>query len=286
MLENYECTEDAKFLHEELIPLAHDVLLYYDTRFQRDSNGKLIIDPTQSVETYWYDVVNDTPNIAGLQDVLGRLLAIPADKTPAAERAYWKKMQAATPPLPLRVENGKTSLLPAEKFNPKRNNVENPELYAIWPFQIFGVGRPDLETGVETFHRRIEKASFGWQNDGQSAAILGLADEAKRILLGKIDNSNSNHRFPAMWGPNYDWVPDQDHGSSIMLTLQHMVLTTTGDKIYVLPAWPKEWNVSFKLHAPRRTVVECVYRDGKIEKLDVTPETRRKDVQLPAWLSH
>ena len=55
-----------------------------------------------------------------------------------------------------------------------------------------------------------------------------------------------------MWGPNYDWLPDQDHGSNIMLTLQHMVLETAGDKIFVLPAWPKDWDVSFKLHAPRQ----------------------------------
>ena len=66
--------------------MAHDVLRYYDTRFQRDANGKLVISPTQAVETYWYDVVNDTPSVAGLHDVLDRLLAIPAD-TDAGRRA-------------------------------------------------------------------------------------------------------------------------------------------------------------------------------------------------------
>jgi hypothetical protein len=265
--------------------MAHDVLRYYDTRFRRDSQGKLVISPTQAVETYWYGVVNDTPSVAGLQNALGRLLAIAAAKTPAAEREFWTRMQAAAPPLPLRTEGGKTSVLPAEKFKPQRNNCENPELYAIWPFPLFGVGRPHLETGIETFQRRIEKASIGWQYDGQSAARLGLADQAQRILLSKIGNSNVDYRFPAMWGPNYDWLPDQDHGSNIMLTLQHMLLDASGDAIFVLPAWPKDWDVSFKLHAPHRTVVECVYRQGKIEKLDITPRSRRKNVQLPVWLN-
>jgi hypothetical protein len=50
------------------------------------------------------------------------------------------------------------------------------------------------------------------------------------------------------------------------------------DKIYLLPAWPKDWNVSFKLHTPGKTTVECTYRAGKIEHLRVTPELRRKDV--------
>ncbi|MEN6449497.1 MAG: DUF5703 domain-containing protein [Thermoguttaceae bacterium] len=285
MLDYYEHTGDAKFLQDELIPTAHDVLSYYDTRFRRDAASKLVIRPTQAVETYWYDVVNDTPSLAGLHDVLGRLLAIDADRTPAGEREFWKRMQAATPALPVRTEGGKTSLLPAEKFNPKRDNCENPELYAIWPFQRFGVGHPELATGVETFRRRIEKASFGWQYDGQCAAILGMTDDVKRILLGKIGNANRHHRFPVMWGPNYDWLPDQDHGNNIMLTVQHALLTAAGGEIYVLPAWPKEWDVSFKLHAPRQTTVECVYRGGKLETLNVTPSTRRKDVRLPAWLS-
>lgn len=281
MLDYYETTEDARFLAEELIPMAHETLSYYDTRFKRDAAGKLVISPTQAVETYWHDVVNDTPSVAGLHAVLDRLLAISPDKTPAAEREFWTRLKAAAPALPLVTEKGKTRVTMAGKFKPQRSNCENPELFAIWPFQLFGVGRPNLDVGVETFYSRVEKASFGWQYDGQSAAIVGLADEAKRILLGKIRNSHPNFRFPAMWGPNYDWLPDQDHGSNIMLTAQHMLLGTAGDKIILLPAWPKDWDVSFKLHAPRRTTVECVYRGGKVERLVVTPESRRKDVQLP-----
>jgi hypothetical protein len=277
MLDYYEHTVDKKFLEEELIPMAHEVLSYYDTRFQRDPSGKLIISPTQAVETYWNGVTNDTPSVAGLNNVLDRLLSLKA--TPALrEREFWQRMKAATPPLP--VSDGR--VLPAEKFNPRRSNVENPELYAIWPFQIFGVGRPNLGIGVETYSRRLEKASFGWQYDGQCAAILGLTGEAKNALLGKIRNSNPRFRFPAMWGPNYDWLPDQDHGSNIMLTLQQMVMATSGDKIFLLPAWPKDWNLEFKLHAPQNTIVQGVYRNGRLEQLKVTPESRRKDVQIMA----
>ncbi len=273
MLDCYEHTRDAKFLNEELIPMAHSVLSYYDSRFQRDALGKLVISPTQAVETYWHGVTNDTPSVAGLHDVLDRLLLVEA---PAAEREFWQRMKAATPALPLR--DGRVTM--AEAFEPKRSNVENPELFAIWPFRLYGVGRPDLELGRATFKHRTEKASIGWQYDGQCAGILGLTDDAKQILLGKIRNSHPNFRFPAMWGPNYDWLPDQDHGSNIMLTLQHMVLESTGDKIFLLPAWPADWNVKFKLHAPKNTTVEGVFRKGKLESLKVTPASRQKDVVL------
>ena len=51
-----------------------------------------------------------------------------------------------------------------------------------------------------------------------------------------------------------------------------------GSRIRVLPAWPKDWNISFKLHAPQGTTVECIYRNGKIEKLVVDPSERLRDV--------
>jgi len=278
MLNYYEYTQDKQFLNDELIPMANAVLRYYDTRFSRDANGKLVISPTQSIETYWTGVVNDTPSVAGLHDVCARLLALPASES---DLKFWAKVKAAAPDLP--IKDGKVE--PAEKFDAQRHNVENPELYAIWPFHLFGVGQPGLDVGIKTFQDRIVKASTGWQYDGQCAAILGLTDEAQSILLGKVGRSNPHFRFPAMWGPNYDWLPDQDHGSNIMLTLQHMLIENSGDKIYLLPAWPTDWNVSFKLHAPQQTTVTCEVRAGKVIKLDVQPPARAKDVVLPANFS-
>ncbi len=275
MLDYYEYTQDEAFLKRELIPMANAVLQYYDTRFKRSGSGELIISPTQAVETYWYDVVNDTPSTAGLHDVLNRLLRL-SHQAPE-NVAFWQKMLKAAPPVA--VKDGVVQ--PAGSFKPQRTNVENPELYAIWPFRIFGVGRPDLQTGMATFLRRPERASIGWQYDGQCAAIVGLGEEAGKILTGKVANTNGVFRFPVMWGPNYDWLPDQDHGSNIMLTLQTMVLQADGSKIFLLPAWPKAWDVSFKLHAPMRTTVECEYRGGKIFKLVVIPESRRHDIVLP-----
>ena len=113
------------------------------------------------------------------------------------------------------------------------------------------------------------------------SACLGLTEEAARILKVKIINSRPGYRWPATWGPNFDWLPDQDHGGNLMTTIHLMLLQADGDRIFLLPAWPREWDVSFKLHAPRNTTVECLYRAGKVEKLVVTPEERLKDIVLP-----
>ncbi len=273
MLDFHEQTQDRAFLERRVFPMAEQVLAYFDSRFPRDPSGRLRIEPTQAVETYWTGVVNDTPTAAGLHDVLGRLANL---RLPPRLRGLVDRLRPILPPVP--VEDGR--LKPAERFEPTRTNVENPELYAIWPFRLYGVGRPGLDVARRTFLGRIEKASVGWQYDGQCAALAGLADEAGAILLGKVGNSNPAFRFPAMWGPNYDWLPDQDHGSNILLTLQNMVLQPVGEKIHLLPAWPKDWNVRFRLRAPRRTTVEGEYRDGRLVWLRVDPPDRAKDVVL------
>ena len=86
--------------------------------------------------------------------------------------------------------------------------------------------------------------------------------------------------FPVFWGPNYDWIPDQDHGSVLLATLQAMLMQVDGDRIWLLPGWPKEWDCEFKLHAPGKTTLTGRVREGKVEDLVVTPKARAKDVEV------
>jgi hypothetical protein len=158
---------------------------------------------------------------------------------------------------------------------------ENPELYAIWPFRLFGLGKPGLEEARAAYATRVNHLDVGWGYDGNCAALLGLAEEAGRILEAKCANSNPAYRWPATWGPNFDWLPDQNHGGNLLEMTELMLLQSDGEKLRVLPAWPKGWDVRFKLHAPGRTVAECVYRGGKIVKLEVIPASRLKDVVMP-----
>ena len=119
----------------------------------------------------------------------------------------------------------------------------------------------------------------GWKQDNIWAACLGLTDEARRLMLLKM--ADGPHRFPAFFGQAFDWTPDMNWAGSGMIGMQEMLLQTVDDKILILPAWPKEWDVHFKLHAPQQTTVEVVYKNGKIEKLEVFPKSREADVKLP-----
>jgi len=116
----------------------------------------------------------------------------------------------------------------------------------------------------------------GWRQNGIFVAQMGLTDEARDVAISKL--KDSVYRFPVFYGPNYDWVPDGDHGSSGIIGLQEMLMQTDGDKILLLPAWPKDWDVDFKLWAPYRTTVCGKVINGKLEGLEVSPGYRKKDV--------
>lgn len=141
--------------------------------------------------------------------------------------------------------------------------MENPELYAIFPFALCNFSTKNVKTGIDTYYARITKRAVGWTQDGQVAARLGLTDEAKENLLAKVRNKHPNHRFPVYWGPNFDWAPDQNHGGNLQLALQEMILQSYGKSIYILPAFPKEWNVSFKLFATGNNVIEGTFKNKK-----------------------
>ena len=64
------------------------------------------------------------------------------------------------------------------------------------------------------------------------------------------------------------------------MALQAMLMQSEGKRILLFPAWPKAWDVEFKLHAPMNTTIEGVYRKGKLERLNVVPDGRASDVVI------
>ena len=281
MLDRWDYTQDKDFLQKRLLPIATSILTYFDQRYRRDDAGKIVLDPTQALETLW-TCVDDTPTIAGLLNITQRLTALPESLTTPEQRSLFARISAACPAIPTETHKGKdgdiTVIAPARTYDPHRSNVENPETYAIWPFRLYGVGKPDLQLARDTYAARVNKLPVGWGYDGNVAAVLGLAGEAAGILQQQCDNSNPDYRWPATWGPNFDWLPDQNHGGNLLETAQLMLLQSDGRKILLFPAWPKTWDVRFKLHAAYNTVVEATLENGKVTRLVVTPEARRKDV--------
>jgi len=223
--------------------------------------------------------IRDIRNSKSTETLDGEIIANKGNLLDSDLIALCEKINSALPEVPLKKDNeGNTALAPAEQYNPKIRNFENPELYAIFPYRLFGVGRDNLEVARTAYENRKFKQADGWQQDAIQAALIGETEEARRMVVDGFNTKHEGSRFPAFWGPNADWIPDQDHGSVNVRALQNMLIQEVGDTILLMPAFPAEWSVDFKIHASGNTVIEARLKDGVIEYLKVTPESRKKDI--------
>lgn len=289
MLDVYDHQSNAKFARDTIVPFADAIVKFYNQHWQRDANGKILMAPMQSLETYQLTAVNPTPDIAGLMSVIPRLIALPKNLTTATQRDAWAKTlhdlpaiplgktaKGKIPPLGVGDADGTPVILPAEKYgNP--GNSENPELYVAFPYRLYTVDKPNLALAVNTFNARKSPQNTCWGQDGTQAAVLGLTPVAKKAAIAEFTNYG-DQRFKWFWRPDHDWIPDLDNGGDGMITLQNMVMQTEGKKILITPAWPQDWTADFKLHAPGNTTIQGHVENGKVSNLKVTPGARLKDV--------
>jgi hypothetical protein len=274
----------------QYIPFIERSVRFFDEHYQYrcrqltgkplDENGHLVIYPSTSCESY-KGAKNPSDLIAGLRACINMLLDLPDRYVPESKKQYWKDMLERIPPFPIKEVDGRRIIQPAESWH-HYQNCEIPQFYPVFPFGLYGIGKPDLQMFIDTWRYGdwvpMAKSHISWHQNGIFFARMGLTKEAAEYNLKKLENSG--RRFPVFWGPGHDWVPDHNWGGSGMIGLQEMLMQTDGRKIYLFPAWPKDWDADFKLHAPYNTTVRCLVRSGKIDSLKVMPQCRRDDVQV------
>ncbi len=302
MCEYYEHKQDARFFNDVLLPCADEFLTFYELHYpKRNEKGIMQMEGVGCAETY-QGVTNPATEMGCLKYVLSKLLSFKLDNK---RFNYWTQLNNTMPEVPLRTIRGKLLLAVGEKYDAGREICESPELYSIYPFRQVWIGKPELlAIARQSFHVRTVSLdgtndrqaveTGGWQSSPVQAAYLGLAREASRlasinfndqfvnwtdnIAIGTPFPTRPRPRFPAFWECKMDGTPDNDHGANSVNTLQSMLLQSDGKKIFLLPAWPENWDVNFKLCASNNTTIECEYKDGKVQTLKVTPEWRRADI--------
>ncbi len=264
-----------------------------------DEDGKLVIYPANTLEHH-PNARNPSLPIVGMHQILTRLLELPDRVSSPGQKHRWREILGRLPDLPVAESNGRRILNPAENYSHKSYHM--PEMYALWPFEAYGLGLPDLDLMRDTFLHGVSSGNrekvAAWTQGFIHYARLGMAEKAQEKAVGKL--RNGPYRFPAFWPEDIDWTPDHNWGGCGMVGLQEMLLQTHasppaslhgeepryklrldadgGGKLRLLPAWPTDWDVDFRLHAPRQTVVEGRVRDGELVSWTVTPERRKEDV--------
>ena len=248
---------------EPYMPMIRSCLRFFDEHYQYlanlrgakrlDGNGKLVLYPGSGGETF-KGAYNATSTVAALHTVAQAV----------GDTALLSRLPAIT------VRDG--MIAPALHYE-RVQNVETTQLYPVFPWRIYGLGRPDLDVAIKTYQQDSLALKFrshvGWKQDNIWAACLGLTDEARRLTELKL--ADGPYRFPAFWGPGYDWSPDHNWGGSAMIGLQEMLLQEKPDgELLLFPAWPREWDVHFRLHASGGRIVEAVMKDGRVVSSSVT----------------
>ena len=263
---------------KDYLPMIRSCLRFFDEHYQYlanqrgakrlDGNDKLVLYPGSGGETF-KGAYNSTSTIAALRTVAEALIDM---------RYETEEMKAFLSRLPdITIRDG--MIAPALHYE-RVQNVETTQLYPVFPWRMYGVGRPNLDVARNTYENDTLAVKFrshvGWKQDAIWAACLGLTDEAQRLVTLKMHDGP--HRFPAFWGPGYDWTPDHNWGGSGMIAVQEMLMQEVGDTLYIFPAWPKEWDVRFKLHASRGTIVEAELQQGKVINVHVTPARDKEKI--------
>ena len=244
---------DVSFPIEKYQPIILSCLRFFDEHYQQlalqrgrrglDADGHLILYPGSGCETYKM-TYNSASTIAAL---VSRI-----------------------PPIPTRLQQGKECIAPAIAYE-RINNVETPQLYPVWPWRIYGLEKDKAgkyvanERALNTYQcdsvALAHRSSKGWKQDNIWAACLCLADDAYRLTMEKLQDGP--YRFPAFWGPGFDWSPDHNWGGSALIGLEEMLLQedpTTGEPI-LFPAWPKDKHIRFKLHLSDGRIIEADSND-------------------------
>jgi hypothetical protein len=269
------------------MPFIEQSLVFFDKHYRMrqkmrngkelDDNGKLVIYPSTSCESY-RGAKNPSDIVSGLKACLESFLKLDEKYLNSDKKEYYSDFLSHIPNLTYSKTKGEKILKPAEQWL-RESNQELPQFYALFPFNQYHIGDNEIQVFKNTYRYApaFRKGKIqSWHQDGIFFARMGMTEEAADYNTKKLQDSQ--RRYPTFWGPGHDWVPDHNWGGSGMIGLQEMLIQTIGDQIMLFPAWPKAWDVDFKLHAPKNTTVECRLENGEITKLKVIPETRSKDV--------
>lgn len=269
-------------------PLILECLRFFDEHYQYlarkrgvkplDGDGRLILYPSSGCETYKM-AYNPSSVIAALRTVAAQFEAYKAAKGSSDFSAYAldSTFTDRLPEIPLRTIGGDTCIAPAVVWA-RIQNVETPQLYPVFPWRMYGLGRPGLQTARNTYlkdpHAVEMRTSKGWKQDNIWAACLGLTDDAMRLNGEKF--ADGPYRFPAFWDPGYDWAPDCNRGGSAMIGLQEMLLQESPDgSLMLFPAWPEGVDATFRLHATGGRTVNASIKNGKITSKTTTLRVRQ-----------
>lgn len=287
---------EDRLLREQVLPFMKEAVDFFLDYATKGPDGVYRLTPCNGRETYWR--TEDGMNVvAAVRE------ALPVLRREAERLGIFPEMQAAwqefeehfaplperpdaplyapcviPPAIPASDNELINKLYPPDRTSTsfaKRFNSENVELDVIYPFAQAGLGLPNLEKAIATYHQRVHPSSYGWDWTPVCAARLGLADEAARKVA---EHARNTQHWPQGWwdSPSSPYFanglvdcPYFDSAGVNATTTTEMVLQSYGEVIRVWPATPSGWTGAYRLRAETGFMVVSEFAAGTTQYVEL-----------------
>lgn len=300
--QKYEYTLDEKWLRERAYPMLKGAVEFYRNfpNMTLDADGKYHIHHTNSNEPAWgvRDSDEDMSALHGLLPVAIRaseILNVDEDL-----RGKWKDFLAKLAPIPT---SDNPEALKSEDYTGPRVFVKGlkpaakaggllPDGNTLpeWNFDLIGVNSTDAElmqtanNTLDAFFRRgvNKETRIGTLSRlAIAAAQMGRADAVKYLIPNQVQHNERptaqgvevfRNRMALREGPGATECQRLGRAAEALhnALLQSAPPTPGGEPlIRVFPAWPKDWDASFKLASRGACTISSAFKDGKVQYVDV-----------------
>ena len=294
------------------LPIVVETLTFFTSHFPiPTSGGPVRIFPSQALETFqcipaiseswsggqWHGSLNETncvlddaPTVAALHALLDKVLSLPPSFFAAPDLTAWRLYREALPPLPGANTTTLRAYANTETYHRAPDNSETPQLYGVFPYRRYSVGRMQQTPGLDLAPALKAAApgqpgwgqNIGWAQDVINDALLGRAAAAGAKVIDRMQNSRADgYRFSGFaFGGGLSAHPPAVEDLSNMATALHFMLLQPVDdgfesgRAVLFPAWPCGWDLDTKLAAPLNTTVSIRYVGGKLLRFVVDPPGR------------
>ena len=208
------------FLRTKFYPFLKEIIRFFRAYARLGEDGRYHIAPSNALEV-WPDAKDPMPDIAGLRYLLPRLIEWgTAFGAAPAEVEVWRDFLDRLAPVPVgrwtvtrtyqdHIHDEEWHI--ASELNPNglflpaadktadralRSNMENAELYIVFPWGLVGMDSPAEEQRQfeNTWnHRTWKLVNNGWAQDVPQLARMGWAEEARAVSL---EHASYGQRFP------------------------------------------------------------------------------------------
>lgn len=297
----YEYTLDRIWLEERAYPIIKGVAEFYRNfpNLKKEADGKYHIRHVNDNESIWdgHNTIEEMSSMYGILPVAIRaseILNIDANL-----RESWKELLANLSPMPVADSNGKKiwirSLEPVLQGEAKR--APDPNTMPVWFFDLCNLeSSPEMRAIANDTYDQYFREGIGEKSRiyvlsklPVTGSVLGRKESTRWLIPNQVNTAETAvmpNRMTLREG--YQTTGVQRLGrvtDALHSALLQSAPAGPGQEpvIRLFPAWPDEWEGSFKLLARGGFLVSSSFKNGQVEFAEIVSQTGADCIIRNPW---